>query len=199
MKISGAELYRQLGETSSPTAPDPRFRLIPGRNEFIVLADSADDLLGIQQTSLAENLDLGYFVLPLNQADYTADQLRVRPPEGTEVYFPVIAAPNAVTILSDMADSDDLGASLTLDGTEESGALLASAIGLNLPIRIVTQLDPAAVLLATARMETEDISPREWVREVLSPTMTEIDEAVAEELTDWIISITSETTMGARA
>ena len=189
MKITGEELCEQLLETSPPNLPRPGYHLIPGRGEYIFLAATGEDLLAIHREALSLNLDLGYFSLPLDLDAYEASALRVRTPEGTEIYFEISPHPRAVEAITDLADLDNVGASLRLTPDETSGALLAHCIGLNLPIRIVTDSDPGAVLIATSKMDADDLSPREWIEAIKSPTVDSLDEEAAENLTEWVTSI----------
>jgi hypothetical protein len=61
---------------------------------------------------------------------------------------------------------------------------------LNLPIRIVTGENPGAVLIATSRMDTEDLSPREWAEAIRHRAEDSLSEEAAESLTEWVTSIT---------
>jgi len=189
MKITGDELREQLLETNHPNGPRSGYRLIPGRGEYIFLAEAGDDLAAIHREALSLNLDLGYFALALDLDTYEASSLRVKTPEGTEVYFAISPHARAIEAITDMADLDNIGASLRLRADEASGALLAHCIGLNLPIRIVTDEEPGSMLIAAARMDEDDLSPREWVATIQSPAVDYLDEELAENLTEWVTSI----------
>ena len=190
MNITGDELCVQLLETVHPNVPRAEYRFIPGRAEYIFLAPEGEDLASVHREALAQNLDLGYFSIPLDLESYDSSKLRFRIPEGTEVYFSIQPHPMAIDALTDMADLENVGASLRLSVDEASGALLAHCIGLNLPIRIVTGENPGAVLIATSRMDTEDLSPREWAEAIRQRAEDSLAEEAAESLTEWVTSIT---------
>lgn len=190
MNITGDELCVQLRETVHPNVPRAGYRFIPGRSEYIFLASVGEDLNAVHREALGLNLDLGYFALPLDLENYDPAKLKFRIPEGTEVYFAIEPHPKAIDAITDIADLENVGASLRLSADESSGALLAHCIGLNLPIRIITSEDPGSVLIASARMDSEDLSPREWAEAIRKGSDPSLSEEAAESLTEWVTSIT---------